>query len=270
MTINALPSYAGLEFIQHLKKIVETDSYEATLDKIKQIGTHIWNKSTSMRGALNTTPDFMDSARGKLNDFICLLPGSVPESISPTVFLPPAVPFVPLAQKHHVVFPFPVNFSALTYPLPPYNHPDYPIARITAPLKGGAYGGGATLTSAGFTFYSYRDPNSLKTFETYQRGIDWLLAGNFNEDAIHEAKLSEFQKEDSPIPPGSQGMKLFLESLTPEMRNEQRERMIAVDKQQIVDFARRTFTKGTLSSACLIGPETKEKEKGWTVVNEQG
>lgn len=59
---------------------------------------------------------------------------------------------------------------------------------------GGAYGGGARQGHDGvFRFFSYRDPNNLKTIERFENGIDWISEGSFTQQDVDEAKLSIFQ-----------------------------------------------------------------------------
>ena len=60
--------------------------------------------------------------------------------------------------------------------------------------KGGAYGSGAQQGSDGvWRFFSYRDPNTDKTLETFKKGINWAMEGNFTEADVNEAKLAMFQ-----------------------------------------------------------------------------
>ena len=60
--------------------------------------------------------------------------------------------------------------------------------------KGGAYGSGAQQGSDGvWRFFSYRDPNTDKTLETFKNGINWAMEGNFTEADVNEAKLAMFQ-----------------------------------------------------------------------------
>ena len=60
--------------------------------------------------------------------------------------------------------------------------------------KGGAYGSGAQQGSDGvWRFFSYRDPNTDKTLETFKKGISWATEGNFTEADVNEAKLAMFQ-----------------------------------------------------------------------------
>ena len=45
--------------------------------------------------------------------------------------------------------------------------------------RGGAYGGGSTMTpnNGAFNFYSYRDPNVLQTYEAFEKSIQWAQNG---------------------------------------------------------------------------------------------
>lgn len=49
--------------------------------------------------------------------------------------------------------------------------------------KNGAYGGGARYNSLNglLSFYSYRDPRTLETLETYTKVIDWVQQKKFTE-----------------------------------------------------------------------------------------
>ena len=61
--------------------------------------------------------------------------------------------------------------------------------------KGGAYGGGVMASSPGaLKFFSYRDPNSDKTLDAFERSITWAADGGFTAQDIDEAKMGVFQK----------------------------------------------------------------------------
>ena len=60
--------------------------------------------------------------------------------------------------------------------------------------KGGAYGSGAQQGSDGvWRFYSYRDPNTDKTMDTFQGAVEWATEGNFSAEDLEQAKLAMFQ-----------------------------------------------------------------------------
>jgi len=87
--------------------------------------------------------------------------------------------------------------------------------------KNGAYGGGAGYAPTGglFAFYSYRDPSPQKTLATYQDSVRWVLdRPDFTEQELAEAKLSIFQRMDAPVSAAEEGMIVFTEGITDEMR----------------------------------------------------
>ena len=52
------------------------------------------------------------------------------------------------------------------------------------------------VPSGAFTYYSYRDPNSLDTFSVFNQSADWVLGDNFGQAEVEEAVLRVFQVEN--------------------------------------------------------------------------
>ena len=57
--------------------------------------------------------------------------------------------------------------------------------------KGGAYGAYAQANTGGGTFYlgSYRDPNIVRTYDTFDRAVRWVIDGDIDAEALKEAIL---------------------------------------------------------------------------------
>lgn len=73
--------------------------------------------------------------------------------------------------------------------------------------KGGAYGAGAKASESGiFSFYSYRDPKVLQTYENFEKALDSVLNKDFTEAQLREAKLVTFQKLDKVVDPSVKGL----------------------------------------------------------------
>ncbi len=100
------------------------------------------------------------------------------------------------SRKTYFPMPFQVNFSAKTIKTVPMLHEDSPKLQILAELlsskylhreireKNGAYGGGASFSAfdGTFTFHSYRDPQTQRTLETYERAVAHAInPGSFSE-----------------------------------------------------------------------------------------
>ncbi|XP_065908130.1 presequence protease, mitochondrial-like [Dysidea avara] len=60
--------------------------------------------------------------------------------------------------------------------------------------KGGAYSVGAKSSAGVFSFFSYRDPNSVEIFKSFENCIDWAIDGNFSYQDVGEAKLGVFSQ----------------------------------------------------------------------------
>ncbi|MBA3238382.1 MAG: insulinase family protein [Parachlamydiaceae bacterium] len=117
------------------------------------------------------------------------------------------------------IIPSPIAFISKVFKVVPYMHPHAPALNIAAFLcdnlvlhakireQGGAYGGGSICNSmaSNFYFYSYRDPNIRSTLEAFDEGIAELVAGNFDDADLEEAKLEMIQTLDAPVPPGTRG-----------------------------------------------------------------
>ena len=153
----------------------------------------------------------------------------------------------------------------------PYSHPDFAPLRIMSRIlslkflhteireKGGAYGGGVAPTSSGIiSFYSYRDPNSTLTLDTFERSSDWLRETALSDQDLNEAKLGVFQRIDEPVVPGSRGMREFLSDVTDEQFNRHREQLKAVRAEDIVRVAQKYLQQG-VKGTTVIGPRPKKE-----------
>lgn len=102
--------------------------------------------------------------------------------------------------------------------------------------KGGAYGSGVKvdpLNSIGLLF-SYRDPNTWLTFEKYKECMQRVADGEFNEDDLKDAKLSVFQRLDSPKVKHNKGLAMFHYGLSRQEQQMQREVMLQATRQQVI------------------------------------
>jgi Zn-dependent M16 (insulinase) family peptidase len=138
----------------------------------------------------------------------------------------------------YLSLPVPVHYcSAVLKTDVHYGHVDDAALNVLAQLasydylhqhvreKGGAYGAGASFDSHGlFSLSSFWDPNSVKTLETFEQALKWLCDAKFSEKQVDEALLSIFGSLDAPQNPASKGIGFFLQGITSEMRDAQREK----------------------------------------------
>lgn len=106
----------------------------------------------------------------------------------------------------------------------------------------GAYGGGLNFDGLGGTlnYYSYRDPNPIKSIESFKQTPEVALenlANVWDSKDLQEAKLAIFQSVDAPSHIASQGSSTFLDGVTDELRQERRERFLDVSISDLKDVA---------------------------------
>ncbi|KAG6444295.1 hypothetical protein O3G_MSEX003376 [Manduca sexta] len=174
----------------------------------------------------------------------------------------------------HIAMNIPVHFCSKVVPTVAYTHPDYAKLRVLSrflsskylhPIvreQNGAYGGGATLSLDGtFNYYSYRDPNSRVTLDVFDQTADWLSKNTnlVDDQNIFEAKLSILQQMDQPIAEYMKGVDLFLYGLSYDIWKTQRERVLAVKKDDLIEVCQKYLTKDKWAGKCVIGDSATQK-----------
>ncbi|XP_046847689.1 presequence protease, mitochondrial-like [Xenia sp. Carnegie-2017] len=269
----------GLHQVEFMKNIAEMDDLDNVTNKLIKIAAHVL-ENTAFRCSLTMTEESSDEATDSLEGFLEDLPGTRAD-------LPAEVEdpdFKPHRLKSFFEIPAPVNFVSKAIRAVPFNHEDYPKLQILSRLmsskflhreireKGGAYGSGAKVGENVFAFFSYRDPNSLETLNVFDQAQDWASSGEFTDRDIVEAKLSVFSQVDAPVPPPYKGMTLFKHGITDDMRQVHRDRLFAVNREALVDVARRYLndSEERVSSVAILGPANEKLagDNSWTILKE--
>lgn len=177
----------------------------------------------------------------------------------------------------HILMNIPVNFCAKALPTVPYTDPDYPKLRVLTrfltskylhPIvreQNGAYGGGALLTLDGvFNFYSYRDPNSAVTLNVFDETAKWMSENTklVDDQNLFEAKLSILQQMDQPVAEYMKGVDLFLYGLSYDIWKTQRERVLAVKKEDLIEVCEKYLRGDEFSGRCVIGEGSQDLKGG--------
>ncbi|XP_030257384.1 presequence protease, mitochondrial [Sparus aurata] len=289
-------TFSGMDQVKFMKRIAEMSDLSQVIRTLPRIKKHLLNPD-NMRCAVNTTPQKMSDTAAQLESFmkdvsenrkerkpvrsnIVERPLDPRDDSGPSRKLISELNFSPCQMKTLFPMPFPVNFVSESIRTVPFSHEDYASLCVLARMmtakflhgeireKGGAYGGGARMGGGVFTFYSYRDPNSVQTLSAFRRGVDWAKSGQFTQQDIDEAKLSVFSAVDSPVAPSNKGMGLFLSGVTDEMKQSHRERLFAVTHKNLVDVAERYLGVGQRTcGVTILGPEndTIKKDPSWIV-----
>lgn len=176
----------------------------------------------------------------------------------------------------HISMNIPVNFCAKAIPTVPYTNPDYAKLRVLSrflsskylhPIvreQNGAYGGGAALNMDGiFNFYSYRDPNSKVTLDVFDKTSGWLQQNHdlLDDQNLFEAKLSILQQMDQPIAEYMKGVDLFLYGLSYDIWKTQRERVLSVKKEDLIEVCEKYLRTDAWAGKCVIGEGSKDLSK---------
>ncbi|XP_045906812.1 presequence protease, mitochondrial isoform X2 [Micropterus dolomieu] len=289
-------SFGGMEQVKFMKRIAEMSDLSQVIRTLPRIKRHLLN-SDNMRCAINATPQKMSDTAAQLESFMKQITGNRKErkpvrvniverpidpldDSGPSRKLVSELNFQPCQMKTFFQLPFPVNFVSESIRTVPFSHEDYASLCILARMmtakflhgeireKGGAYGGGARMGGGLFSFYSYRDPNSMQTLSAFRKGMDWAKSGQFTQQDIDEAKLSVFSAVDSPVAPADKGMGRFLSGVTDEMKQSHRERLFAVSHKNLVEVAERYLSVGQKTcGVAILGPEneTIAKDPSWIV-----
>ncbi|EHB04995.1 Presequence protease, mitochondrial [Heterocephalus glaber] len=293
-------TFSGMDQVRLMKRIAEMTDITPVLKMFPRVKKHLL-KCDNLRCSVNATPHQMSQAEKEVENFIRSLPRSKKERkpVRPHVIEKP-VPsgsgadgsqmirkliteptFKPWQMKTHLLMPFPVNYIGECVRTVPYAHPDHASLKILARLmtakflhteireKGGAYGGGAKLGYNGiFTFYSYRDPNSIETLQSFEKAVDWAKSGNFTQQDIDEAKLSIFSAVDAPVAPSDKGLDHFLHGLSNEMKQMHREQLFAVSLDSLTAVSDKYLGVGkSTHGLAIVGPENEKisKDPSWIV-----
>lgn len=184
----------------------------------------------------------------------------------------------PVEQRQGWIYSVPVNYVTQVFMTPPYQHADAAALVVLGKLmraeylhreireKGGAYGGmaGHNAESGLFSLLSYRDPHLERTFRVYADAIAWAARGTFTEQSIKEAILAVFSDLDQPLSPSGNGSHEFAnrrQGLTLEMRNHMRQRLLAVDRKQLMAVAQRWLVESTDNATSVLAGE--DTLKSW-------
>uniref|UniRef100_UPI00398ED8F7 presequence protease, mitochondrial isoform X1 n=3 Tax=Pristiophorus japonicus TaxID=55135 RepID=UPI00398ED8F7 len=289
--------FDGLSQVQQMKRIAEMPELVTVLRRLPRIKLHLMTNE-NMRCSVNAAAQEIPEMSKEVEKFIRNVPGFgkkkkdrklIRSNITEKLLNPEEAggevsggsratkklvsepTFKACQMKTHFQLPFPVNYVSECIRTVPYMNPDFTSLRVLARLltakylhreireKGGAYGGGATLSHSGlFSFYSYRDPNSLDTISVFRRSVDWAKMGKFTAEDIDEAKLSVFSVVDAPVAPSDKGLDRFLYGISDEIKQKRREQLFAVDHDGLVEVANKYLTTGhSTCGAAILGPENE-------------
>lgn len=241
---------SGLTLVARMKDIEGKESIDSITSKLQSIAQIVLNPS-NMRCAINAEPDSMGLVGEELKKFIDDAQKSFGGSSNSDWKFPEED--YEKTKVDDIKFPFSTHFVAKSLVTVPKLHRDFPKLVIMSKLisskyllrevreKGGAYGTGANLSASGIlSFFSFRDPNTDKTMAIFDRSTEWIADGSeYNDKDIEESKLGVFQAVDKPIEPGKRGLGFFTNGESDDIRQQYRERLLEVTKDDVKAVAKR-------------------------------
>ena len=164
-----------------------------------------------------------------------------------------------------------VNFCAKAYATVEESHPDAPALMVLGPYltngflhrsireQGGAYGGGASYSSANgaMRFYSYRDPRLAETLADFDGAITWFMEERHEERQLEEAILRVLSDIDRPGSPAGEAISAYFgtrHGRTPAYRRAVRRAVMGVSKDDLMRVAER-YLRGATGSIAVVSNE---------------
>lgn len=276
-------SMMGIEHLNHMKQLLKTKGAAGIFDDIKEIGRILLSQSP-VRCALNVSS--VDAADGvkSVENLLQKLPINKSEiQWSKSALLQ--------SQCRHNIMNIPIHYCAKSLFTVPYMHKDFSSLKVLGRIlsskyllpvvreQNGAYGAGAKISIDGlFNFFSYRDPNTLKTLETFDASNKWVeesLHKVIDEQALFEAKLGILQQLDAPVSPMNIGLESFKHGISHETFGKHRESVLATSLQDIENVTKTYLSndsKAVYGVSVIGGASAKEelassKYKKW-IINE--
>ncbi|CAI5712905.1 unnamed protein product [Peronospora destructor] len=187
-----------------------------------------------------------------------------------------------VSTKDYFAFPVSVNFVVETQPSVSFAHEDHVPLTVLAQImsscylhqhvreQGGAYGSGVSQNEGSFSMSSHYDPNTFKTLDAYDNARRWAVNEKFSDRDVQEALLSVFASVDAPRTPSIMGRLSFLRGITNDMRQRRREQYLSLTRQDLVNVARKYFSKDMTNTRTVIigknGDDLHEfSDKGFNV-----
>lgn len=234
-------SMMGIEHLNYMKELMKTQTSAMIQNEIKNIAKKLLQKAP-VRCVINVSDNDQSDGLKFVDNFLTNIGGENGDAKWNTSKLLKS-------QCRHNIMNIPVNYCAKSLATVPYVHKDFASLRILGRIlsskyllpvireQNGAYGAGAKVSIDGlFNFYSYRDPNTRKTLDTFDESSKWVLHNlnkTINEQALFEAKLGILQQLDSPIAPMDLGIENFKHGITQEIFTKQRDEILSTTLKDV-------------------------------------
>jgi Zn-dependent M16 (insulinase) family peptidase len=261
-----------LHVMRDLAKL-EDSELEGVVTKLDAIRTKLFRKE-SVAVVVTSEESMVETLKELLEGFDKALPGG---TLNGHPHKPKPLDPIPEARTA----PLPVAFNVRTFKTVRYQNPDAPVLLVLANYlrdtflhrelreKGGAYGAYSQANTGGGTFYlgSYRDPNIIRTYDTFDQAVRWVAEGDVEADALKEAILGACGDVDPLESPDIKGRREAINKLTGFTRAERekfKQRLLKVTANDLRRVTRTYLAEGKAIQATVAGQdliEAAQKER---------
>jgi Zn-dependent M16 (insulinase) family peptidase len=244
----------GIGMLHTMRRLARVEEAElgGLIKTLNEIRTHLF-RSASIRMIVTCEEGMIEPLKELLTGLVASLP---PDGAGGSLVKPPPLELAPEARTA----PVPVAFNVRIFKTVRFTHPDAAALLVLANYlrdtflhrelreKGGAYGGYAQAGIASGTFYfgSYRDPNIVRTYDTFDGAVRWVIEGDIAAEPLKEAILGACGDVDPLESPDIKGRREATNKVTGFTR-EERERF----KQRLLQVGADDLRRVT--STYLVG-----------------
>eukprot|EP00244_Chara_vulgaris_P009641 TRINITY_DN4184_c0_g2_i1.p1 TRINITY_DN4184_c0_g2~~TRINITY_DN4184_c0_g2_i1.p1 ORF type:complete len:1050 (+),score=217.40 TRINITY_DN4184_c0_g2_i1:309-3152(+) len=237
----------GLSYFYYLKDLeakVESD-WPSVVASLEQIRQSLLRKSGTI---INLTADesILTQADAHVTSFLDAMPAKDIQTVKWSSILP--------ANNEGLIIPTQVNYVGKAGDLYKAGYQLHGSVHVISKLlgttwlwdrvrvSGGAYGGFCDFDSHSgvFSYLSYRDPNLLKTLESYDGTVDFLQSLELDNDSLTKAIIGTIGDVDSYQLPDAKGytsLLRYLLGISDEERQQRREEILSTCVNDFHAFA---------------------------------
>jgi Zn-dependent M16 (insulinase) family peptidase len=221
----------GIGMLHTMRRLARVEEAElgGVIKTLNEIRTHLF-RGASIRMIVTCEEGMIEPLKELLTGLVASLP---PDGAGGSLVKPPPLELAPEARTA----PVPVAFNVRIFKTVRFTHPDAAALLVLSNYlrdtflhrelreKGGAYGGYAQAGIASGTFYfgSYRDPNIVRTYDTFGAAVRWVVEGDIAAEPLKEAILGACGDVDPLESPDIKGRREATNKVTGFTR-EERER----------------------------------------------
>jgi hypothetical protein len=262
------------QLIQKLDEQIKTDP-DAVVGKLRQIMEQVLGKARLLVSFTGEEKSY-GKAKPVLAEYLSRLPeGTVPGAPAQIAFEKKNEGFTDASQIQYVArsgnfcrhgYSYRGTLKILKMIL------SYEYLWMNVRVKGGAYGCMSSFLRTGESYFvSYRDPNLAKTIEVYEKIPEYVASFEADERDMTKYIIGTFGALDTPMNPeakGSRSMAAYLEHLTYEEIQKERDEILAATPADIRELS--DLIASVLSDECLcvVGNENMirgEKDRFFSV-----